>query len=125
VVRAYFEGDEATKALRTVDEAIEAFPENPRLSITVAHLCLRHRQIQKARNLLENATKLWHDDPAVKLLLAKVRLLAGEPDESLAMLKDMGPEVGEPGEVMLLRGEAKAREIPSSLRMARPDVGAL
>jgi tetratricopeptide (TPR) repeat protein len=108
VVRAHFEVDEATMALRTVDEAIEAFPENPRLSITIAHICLRHRQIQKARDLLENAAKLWQDDPAVKLLLAKVRLLTGEPDESLAMLKDMGLEVGEPGEVMLLRGEAKA-----------------
>ena len=108
LVRAHFEVDEATEALRTVDEAAVAFPENSRLSITVAHLCLRHKQIRKARDLLEKANSLSHDDPAVKLLLAKVRLLAGEPTEALAMLNGMSPEVGEPGELMLLRGEAKA-----------------
>jgi tetratricopeptide (TPR) repeat protein len=44
----------------------------------------------------------------VKLMLAKASLLAGEPIEAVAVLKDVPPEAGLPGEVKMLKGQAEA-----------------
>jgi superkiller protein 3 len=108
LVRAHFEAGDATMALQTVDQAVETIPDNPQLAITLANLCLHNEQVQKARYLMKSANALSHGDPEVRFLLARISLLANEPLEALSVLTNVGPDVGKPGEVMLLRGEANA-----------------
>jgi len=69
--------------------------------------CMRYQQIQKARYLLENPSGIASDNATVKLMLAKASLLAGEPIEALAVLKDVPPAAGLPGEVKMLNGPGR------------------
>jgi len=107
-VRAQFQAGDVTGALRASDQAAKAVPNDPRLAMTLSRLCLRHGQVDKARDLLQRAIELSHGDPEVRLLLAKVNLLADKPGGALALLKDMRPEVGQPGEVMLFAASSQA-----------------
>jgi tetratricopeptide (TPR) repeat protein len=108
LVRAQFEAGATPAAVRTADEAVETIPDNPHLVVTIADLCFRHKEFQKARSLLQSAVVLLPDEPEVKVLLAKLSLLLGDPMEALAVLKDVPPGVGKSGETMLLVGEAQA-----------------
>jgi tetratricopeptide (TPR) repeat protein len=96
-------------ALRSADEAVEAIPNNTRLTVLLANLCLDYQQPQKARYLLENASEFASQDNNIKLLLAKASLAAGEPVEALAVLKDLPPGAGKKSEVSFLRGVALGR----------------
>jgi tetratricopeptide (TPR) repeat protein len=94
--------------MQTIDEAVDATPDNSRLVIRLADLCLRFQQPRKARHLLESAAELEPENQALKLLLAKTCLLAREPEEALAILKDFPGGIARPGEVALMRGVALA-----------------
>jgi tetratricopeptide (TPR) repeat protein len=106
LVRAQFEAGETFQALASIDAAVDAVPENSRLDATLAFLCLHHRQAQKARQLLENASELNPQDVTLKLLLADASVKAGEPIEALAVLKGVPEDAGAPGELAFLRGNA-------------------
>lgn len=108
LARAEFEAGESKTAIDTTDVAVRAFQDDSRLALTLALLCLHHAQVQKARHLLENASEIAPEDSAVKVLLAQTSLLAGEPIETLAVLKEVPPGFGRPGEVAFLRGIALA-----------------
>ncbi len=106
LVRAKFEAGDTPGALAGIDAAIDAIPENSRLDATLAFLCLHHHQVQKARQLLENASEVNPQDDTLKLLLADASLKAGEPVEALAVLKGVPEEAGGRGELAFLRGSA-------------------
>ena len=53
LTRAEFESGDNLVALATTDEAMAKVPDNPRLAMTLASLCLQHDQTKKARGLLE------------------------------------------------------------------------
>jgi len=106
LVRAQFENKDEHAALETVDQAVEAMPSNVALIVTLAELCARHHQVQKARHLLENASEIRAEDPDLKLVLAKISLEGGDPIEALAVLKDIPADRGRAGEVQLMRGVA-------------------
>ncbi|MGO8818746.1 MAG: tetratricopeptide repeat protein [Terriglobia bacterium] len=106
LVRAEFEAGDTSKALASIDAAVDAIPENSRLDATLAFLCLHHRQAQKARQLLESASELNPQDVTLKLLLADASVKAGEPVEALAVLKGVPEDAGAPGELAFLRGNA-------------------
>jgi tetratricopeptide (TPR) repeat protein len=108
LVRAYFAAGDKKNAESTIDRATAKFPDNVRLMVTLANLCMRSHEIQKARSLLENASGIDFDNVTIKLMLARASLLAGEPIEVLAVLKDVSPGAGVPGEVKMLRGQAEA-----------------
>ena len=97
LVRAEFESGQTAAALAGIDSAVDAIPENSRLEATLAFLCLHHRQAQKARLLLENASELNPQDATLKLLLADASIKAGEPVEALAVLKGVPEEAGGTG----------------------------
>ena len=105
-VRAEFDAGDAKKALAGIDEAVDMIPDNPRLDATLAFLCLHHQVAQRARQLLESASELMPQDTTLKLLLAEASLKAGEPVETLAVLKGMPESAGNGGEVAYLRGSA-------------------
>lgn len=106
LARAQFEAADPHAALLTIDEATKALPEEPQLFAALARLCLAHDQAQKARDLLENASELAPADNGLKLLLAHASLEAFEPVETLAVLKNVPPTAGAPGEVAFLQGSA-------------------
>jgi tetratricopeptide (TPR) repeat protein len=108
LARAYFEVGDGKGAKRTIDEATRGMPRNVRLTITLAMLCARYREFQKARHLLENANELMPDDPDIKMLLAKTSLQAGEPIEALAVLKDVPASGHSSGVLSFTRGVALA-----------------
>ncbi len=108
LVRAYFAVGDTKNAESTIDRATANFPDNVRIMVTLADLCMRNHQVQKARYLLENASGVASDNVTVKMMLAKASLLAGEPIEVLAVLKDVPSDAGAPGEVRLLKGQAEA-----------------
>lgn len=120
LARAQFDAKETTSALHTVDNAVNTSPNNSKLLVTLATLCLKHRQIHKGRDLLETAYELTSQNPSIGLLLAKSCLLAGESNEALVVLKSLPPGIGEPGEVMLLMGEAQA--LTGNLNAADSDI---
>jgi predicted Zn-dependent protease len=106
LVRAYFEAGERPKALEAADHAVDAVSDDPRLASTLAFLCLHHQEVQKARTLLENASELAPQDNNLKILLAETSIKAGDPEEALAVLKDVSAEAGAGGELSFLRGTA-------------------
>jgi tetratricopeptide (TPR) repeat protein len=108
LVRAQFELGNSSAALKTIDQAVRAIPGNTRLLVTLADLSLQHGQAQKARSMLEGANEAQPRDASIELSLARACLQAREPKEALAVLKDVPPEAGRPGETMFLRGEAQA-----------------
>jgi tetratricopeptide (TPR) repeat protein len=108
LVRAYFAAGDPKDAESTIDKATARFSDDIRVAVTLADLCMRYQQIQKARYLLENASGIASDNATVKLMLAKASLLAGEPIEALAVLKDLPPTAGQPGEIAMLNGQAQA-----------------
>jgi tetratricopeptide (TPR) repeat protein len=108
LVRAQFELGESSAALKTVDQAVRAIPGNISLLVTLANLSLQHGQVQKARSMLEGANEAQPRDASIELSLARACLQTGDPKEALAVLKDVPPEAGKPGETMFLRGEAQA-----------------
>jgi tetratricopeptide (TPR) repeat protein len=120
LVRAEFDAGNDTAALRTVDEAVQSLPDAPSLAVTLAQLCRDHREVQKARYLLENATESMPQNNEVNLLLAKTSMQAGEPIEALAVLKNVPAEWGKPGEVYMVRGEARA--LTGNLDLAEADL---
>lgn len=108
LVRAQFEAGNANGAIQTIDKAVDELPEDKQLIVALAALCSLHDQVQKARLLLEDASELMPGDPAINLQLARISMRAGEPMEALAVLKEMPPNYGTPGEVSLIRGMASA-----------------
>jgi tetratricopeptide (TPR) repeat protein len=108
LVRAYFAVENVKNAESTIDRANAKFTDNVRIGVTLADLCIRYRQFQKARYLLENVSEIAPGDVTVKLMLAKASLLAGEPIEALAVLKDVPADAGQPGEITMLKGQAEA-----------------
>ncbi|MGH9438630.1 MAG: tetratricopeptide repeat protein, partial [Terriglobia bacterium] len=108
LAEAQFAAGQSKQAVETAQNAVEEIPNNARLAVTLATICIDYRQIQTARTLLENANELMPEDVEVRLLLAKASLLAGEPVETLAVLKPMPSGAAHPGERLLLMGEARA-----------------
>ena len=108
VARAQFEKGDTRAALQTVDEAVDGMPTNFKSMVTLALLCSRFHQFEKARYLLENASESLPDDKDLKLLLAKISLQAKEPVEALAVLENVSPDAGTPGEVPYVKGIALA-----------------
>ena len=108
-------------ALQTADRAVGAIPNSPRLAVALAGLCLQHGQARRARQLLEDANASDPRNPSIALLLARVSLQIGEPKEALAVLENVPPEAGAPGEVMLLKGEARA--LAGDFALAEVDLG--
>jgi tetratricopeptide (TPR) repeat protein len=108
LVRAQFDVGNTEAALRTIDKATRGMAHNVALIVTMAALCERYHQPQKARYLLEGANELRPDDPDIKLLLAKASLEAQEPVEALAILKDVPVSYGKPGMISFTRGLALA-----------------
>jgi tetratricopeptide (TPR) repeat protein len=108
LVRAQFESGDNHGALHTIAYIVHAMPTNVQLMVTLALLCSTHRETQKARHLLENASELEPDDPEVKALLAQVSLQGGEPVEALAVLKEVPANYGKAGQVAFMRGMSLA-----------------
>jgi tetratricopeptide (TPR) repeat protein len=108
LVKAQFEAGNDKQAIDTAENAVQSVTEDPRLAVTLATICIHHRQIQTARNLLEDANELMPNNDDVRLLLARVSIMAGEPVEALAVLTDMPQGSEESGEKLFLRGEATA-----------------
>jgi tetratricopeptide (TPR) repeat protein len=106
LARAQFDAGNTQAALRTIDEATRGMAHNVPLIVTLATICSRYQQPQKARYLLESANELSPEDADIKLLLAKTALQAQEPVEALAVLKDVPDNVGQPGVVSFMRGLA-------------------
>jgi predicted Zn-dependent protease len=74
LVEAQFGAGDSHQAVKTAENAIQAIPNNPRLAVTLASDCLRHREIQTARNLLEDADELMPENAEIRILLAKANL---------------------------------------------------
>ena len=108
LIRAQFDAGKTQEALSTIDEATRGMAHDVPLLVTVASLCTRYHQPQKARYLLESANELRPDDPDIKLLLAKASLEANEPVEAFTVLKDVPDSSGAPGVVSYTRGLAFA-----------------
>lgn len=106
LVRAEFRAGDTKSALQTIAEGLGALPDDARLPVALAEICLGQRQPQEARELLENAIEAAPDDPTLRLLLAKASLKAKEPEETLAVLKGLPTSAGEPGQIDFLQGSA-------------------
>ena len=122
LLRAQFEVGDHLAALQTTERAMRAVPNDPRLDVALANLCLRHGELPKTRSLLEEANAANPREASVALLLARVSLQIGEPKEALAVLENLPPEAGALGEVMLLKGEARA--LAGDFALAEVDLAA-
>jgi tetratricopeptide (TPR) repeat protein len=114
LIQAQFEAGSDKLALQTAQGAAGAISGNPNLVVAVANLCLKHGQVQQARLTLEDGYEVNPHDPKIGLLLTRVNLQTGEAQEALAVLGNVPPEAGAPGETMYLRGIARglARDFP-------------
>jgi tetratricopeptide (TPR) repeat protein len=106
LISAEFGAGDATEALHSIDRAMETVHEDTSLTVTLANLCASHGYFQKARELLEDAIEVSPRNNELKLLLAHASLKAVDLQEVLAVLKNVPPEAGVPGEVAFLRGTA-------------------
>ena len=122
MVAAEFQGGEPGRAARTAMDAVQAIPDDPKLAVTLATLCIHNEEVQTARNLLEDAIELLPENVQVQLLLAKASLLAGEPIETLSVLRNMKPlPPGEDeSERLALIGESRA--LTGNLPVAITDI---
>lgn len=120
LVSAQFAAGDAKKAVASTRKAVENFPDDAPLDVTLATTCLRYRAVQRARELLEEATESMPDDPEAALLLAKASLLAGEPVEAMAVLQGMAPAQRNSTERLLLMGETRA--LLGDLKSAEDDL---
>jgi tetratricopeptide (TPR) repeat protein len=107
LVQAQFEAGNDKAALQMAQEAAGAISGSPSLVVVLANLCLKHGHVQQARHTLEEGYALNPHDPNIGLLLARVSLQVGETQEALAVLGNVPPEAGAPGETMFLRGLAR------------------
>ena len=121
LVSAEFAEGDSTKAVAATRNAVENFPDDARLDVSLATICLRYRLVQRARELLEDAKESMPNDPEVALLLAKASLLAGEPIEAVAVLQGTAPVDQKSTEYLLVRGETRA--LLGDLKSADDDVG--
>ncbi|MGH9449112.1 MAG: tetratricopeptide repeat protein [Terriglobia bacterium] len=119
-VEAEFAAADSQQATATARDAIAAAPNNPRLAVTLAGDCLRHHQVETARNLLEDANETMPQNPEIRILLAKCSLLAGEPVEALAVLRDLPSAGKDHAERLQLTGEARA--LTGDLAAAQKDL---
>src|SRR5438094_385914 len=55
LLRAQFEVGDHLAALQTTERAMRSVPNDPRLAVALANLCLRHGELPKTRSLLEEA----------------------------------------------------------------------
>lgn len=106
LVRAEFRAGDTKSALQTIPKGLRALPDDAHLPVAFAEICLRYRQPQEARELLESATETAPDDPTLRLLLAEASLKAEDPEETLAVLRDLPTSAGEPGQIAFLQGSA-------------------
>jgi tetratricopeptide (TPR) repeat protein len=108
LVSAQFAAGDSTKAVASTRNAVENFPDNAPLDVTLATTCFRYRAVQRARELLEDANESMPNNPEVALLLARASLLAGNPAEARAVLQGMAPADRQGTEWLLLMGETRA-----------------
>ncbi len=120
LVQAQFAAGDSTKAVTSTRNAVENFPDDARLDVTLATTCLRYRAVQRARELLEDAKEVMPNDPDVALLLAKASLLAGEPIEAVAVLQGMAPADRKSTGYLLVMGETRA--LLGDLKSAEDDL---
>ena len=120
---AQLQAGNSQAAAQTVEGAMQAFPANAQLAVTLASICIHHNQTQTARNLLEDAYESTPGDSEVRMLLARVSLMAGEPVETLAVLRGMASTAQENPERLFLMGEAWA--LTGNLSAAATDLGTL
>ena len=120
LVSAQFAAGDSKKAVASTKNAVENFPDDAPLDVTLATTCLRYRAVQRARELLEDANESMPNNPETALLLAKASLLAGEPIESLAVLQGMAPADRKSTERLLLMGETRA--LLGNLKSAEDDL---
>jgi tetratricopeptide (TPR) repeat protein len=121
LVSAQFAAGDSTKAVASTRNAVENFPDDGRLDVTLATTCIHYRAVQRARELLEDANESMPHNPEVALLLAKASLLAGEPVEARAVLQGMAPADRKSTEWLLLMGETRA--LLGELKPAEADLG--
>jgi tetratricopeptide (TPR) repeat protein len=120
LVSAQFAAGDSKTALASTRTAVENFPEDAPLDVTLATTCLRYRAVQRARELLEDASESMPNNPETALPLAKASLLAGEPIESLAVLQGMAPAERKSTERLVLMGETRA--LLGDLKSAEDDL---
>lgn len=108
LVSAQFVAGDAQRAVVSTQNALQDYPDDARLDVTLATICLRYRQVQRARELLEDANELMPNVPEVALLLARASLMAGEPVEAMAVLQGMAPADRKGSERRLLMGQTHA-----------------
>ena len=106
LARAQFAAGDPQSALQTVDTAVNGMPSNFKSMVTLALVCSHFNQFERARYLLESASESLPDDQELKLMLAKVSLQAKEPVEAYAVMENVPPSAGAPGEVAYIKGVA-------------------
>jgi tetratricopeptide (TPR) repeat protein len=126
LVDAEFASGRSADALASTQKALQIIPGDQRLEVTLATTCLRFRAVQRARELLEDASESAPNSPEIALLLARASLMAAEPVEALAVLQGMVPADRKGTERLLLLGEAHALsgeldKAASDLRLALHD----
>jgi tetratricopeptide (TPR) repeat protein len=122
LVRAQFQLGNNAAALELADRALGGDSKNPSMIVALASLCVLHGQVQRARYMLEVANARMPHDFNIELSLARVCLQAGEPKEALSALEDLPSEAAKPGEIMLLKGEA--RTLTGDFLLADADLAA-
>jgi tetratricopeptide (TPR) repeat protein len=134
LVTTLFQNGSAEQAVITAQDALGAIPDNSQLAVTLATICLYYQQTQPARHFLEDALELEPGDADIHVLLARVSLLAGEPNEALAVLGNMPASAKERPDRLLLMGEAlaltgnldaAASKLGSALKVSPTDVPSL
>jgi putative thioredoxin len=73
-VQRYASGDVA-EAMRLMQEAERADPDNPRIPMTLAKLLMRHGEYTKAEELLNILPKELQEAPEISILFAHMRFL--------------------------------------------------
>jgi tetratricopeptide (TPR) repeat protein len=111
------------EAAHTIDGAMQVFPANAPLAVTLASICIHHHQTQTARNLLEDAYESTPGDAEVRMMLGRVSLMAGEPVETLSVLRGMASTARENPERLFLMGKAWA--LTGNLSAAATDFSTL
>jgi tetratricopeptide (TPR) repeat protein len=123
LANAQFQAGNPQQAAQTIDSAMQAFPANAQLAVTLASICIHHRQTQTARNLLEDAYEATPGNSKVRMMLGRVSLMAGEPVETLSVLRGMASTAQENPERLFLMGEAWA--LTGNLSAAATDFSTL
>lgn len=99
-------------AVALAERAVAAAPEDPRLLDTLGQAYVADKNYKRALETLRHAMNRAADPAPLRLSLAKVHLLAGEPDKAVAeleTLRDLGKAFPAQAEVRKLLAEHRSR----------------